>query len=95
MYPQGRHELPALEEGFPLIREQTEATTGCLQGGGSVACPREGLYRLGRLWEGLAFGPCADAITPMKETLGALRIEVVTRAVLEDETREIATGTPL
>src|SRR5215208_3951816 len=49
VYPGDGYELPALEEGFSLIREQTEATTtGCLQGG-SVACPCEGFYRLGRL----------------------------------------------
>jgi hypothetical protein len=79
VYPLNRYELPAFDEGLPFVGEQTEATTtGCLQRGGSVACPCEGLYRLGRLGEGLAFGPGADAITRVKETLAALRVVIVT-----------------
>ena len=50
VYPGDGYELPALYEGFSLIREQTEATTtSYLQGSGSVACPCEGFYRLQRL----------------------------------------------
>lgn len=78
------YELPALEEGFSLIREQPRISpTAGLQGGGSVARPCEGLYRLGRFWEGLAVCPSADALTRVEEALPAFGVEVVARAVLK------------
>src|SRR5215208_473113 len=90
VYPQGRHELSALYEGFSLIRESTEATTGYIQRGGPVACPCEGLSRLGRLRKGLAFGPGADASTAVQECPPGFRVVVVTRAVFEDEALKVA-----